>query len=429
MNLLYLSLALHMRLGDPLGYGTHMREVANALAGRGHRVHRYIAGDGGLVTGDGGLLAEDGGLRAEDRHHPARDGGALGNRAASGGGVGQRLGPLAAATGPARHLLRDLRELVHDRQAPGRLAPILARSSIQAVYERSSFMQLAGLRLARARGLPHILEVNAPIEERRDHHGYPLYRIGVAREREKLALTDQVVCVTTALRRYLEDRGADPARVAVIPNAVRPESFRLADAEREALRARLGVAPGQVAVGFVGRFGYWRGMVPLLEAFALVAAAEPRAHFVLVGGGQLLPEVTRLVGERGLGARVTLTGVLPPDAVPAHVAALDIGVLAGSPWYSSPIKLFEYGAAGLGIVAPRVPAVEEVIRDEAEALLVTPEAQAEIAAAILRLIVHPEERQALARSFQTRVNTDFTWTRVATKIEELFLASPRRSRP
>jgi len=408
MNLLYLSLAPHMRIGDPLGYGTHMREVSSALAGRGHQVHRYIAGDGGLLAAERGLLGGNGDV-------PARE-------------VGQRTGALAAATAPARHLLRDLRELVHDRRAPGRLAPVLARAGIQAVYERSAFMQLAGLRLARERGLPHILEVNAPIEERRDHHGYPLFRIGLAREREKLALADQVVCVTQALRRYLEERGADPARVAVIPNAVKPESFRLADREREALRARLDVAPGQVAVGFVGRFGYWRGMVPLLEAFALVAAAEPRAHFVLVGGGQLLPEVKRLVAERELESRVTLTGVLPPEATPAHVAALDLGVLAGSPWYSSPIKLFEYGAAGLGIVAPRVPSVEEVVKDEEEALLVTPEAPAEIAAAILRLIAHPEERQALGAAYKQRVEREYTWTRVATRIEELFHASPRWSR-
>jgi glycosyltransferase involved in cell wall biosynthesis len=412
MNLLYLSLAPHMRLGDPLGYGTHMREVSHALAERGHRVHRYIAGDGGLLAGDG-----EGGL--------PRDGASPG---AKGREVGQRTGALAAATAPARHFLRDVRELVHDHRAPGRLAPVLAGGAIDAVYERSAFMQLAGLRLAEKRGLPHILEVNAPIEERRDHHGYPLYWIGLAREREKLALSDQVVCVTEALRRYLEDRGADPARVTVIPNAVRPESFRLLDPEREVLRAELGIAPGQVAVGFVGRFGYWRGMVPLLEAFALVAASEPRAHFVLVGGGQLLPAVTRLVAERKLEARVTLTGVLTPEATPAHVAALDVGVLAGSPWYSSPIKLFEYGAAGLGIVAPRVPAVAEVIRDEEEALLVTPEAPAEIAAAILRLIANPEERRALGAAYRQRVCTEYTWTRVATRIEELFQASPRWSR-
>src|SRR4030095_4992318 len=50
MNLLYLSLSPHMGLADPLGYGTHMREVARALEERGHEVRRYIAADGGVVA-------------------------------------------------------------------------------------------------------------------------------------------------------------------------------------------------------------------------------------------------------------------------------------------------------------------------------------------------------------------------------------------
>src|SRR4029453_1835711 len=102
------------------------------------------------------------------------------------------------------------------RQAPARLAPLFAQGT-DAVYERSAFMQLAGLELARAHGLPHLLEVNAPIEERRDHHGFPLYPLGVERERRKLALADQVVTVTGPLRPYLIARGAAPGGVAGLP--------------------------------------------------------------------------------------------------------------------------------------------------------------------------------------------------------------------
>jgi glycosyltransferase involved in cell wall biosynthesis len=334
--------------------------------------------------------------------------------------------PLARTVAPARHLARDLRELWQDGWALGRLAPICTRLGIQAIYERSAFMQLGGLKLAHERGLPHLLEVNAPIEERRDHHGFPLYRLGVARERQKLALADQVVCVTGPLRRYLIERGADPARVTVIPNGVRPAAFRIEDAARRALRARLGVGADQVAVGFVGRFGFWRGMVPLVEAAARVALAEPRAHFVLIGGGQMLPRVESEIAARGLGRRVTLTGVLPPAEVPAHVAALDLGILAGSPWYSSPIKLFEYGAAGLGIVAPRVEAVAEVLREGEEGLLVEPEDPVAIADAIGRLVADPGRRRALGERFQARVEREFTWERAAARAEELLRASPRR---
>ncbi|HWN81417.1 MAG TPA: glycosyltransferase, partial [Candidatus Udaeobacter sp.] len=194
MNLLYLSLSPHMGIADPLGYGTHMREVARALAERGHRVQRYIAADGGLV-------GEDGRAAGVEARPPRRSPLEL--------PAGGWRRPLAGASAPARHLLRDLREIWHDRRAPARLEPILA-AGIEAVYERSAFMQLAGLKLARAHSLPHLLEVNAPIEERRDHHGFPLFALGVERERQKLALADRVVTVTGPLRRYLVERGADP---------------------------------------------------------------------------------------------------------------------------------------------------------------------------------------------------------------------------
>jgi glycosyltransferase involved in cell wall biosynthesis len=179
-------------------------------------------------------------------------------------------------------------------------------------------------------------------------------------------------------------------------------------------------------VGFVGRFGFWRGMHALMAAVAAVAAATPHAHFVLIGDGQLMPDVRRFIGERNLGSRVTLTGGLPPAAVPAHVAALDVGVLAGSPWYSSPIKLFEYGAAGLAVVAPRVPAVEEVLADGSEGILVAPEDAPALAAAVLSLVADESRRRALGERYHARVCAEFTWARVASRVTDLLLSSPRR---
>jgi glycosyltransferase involved in cell wall biosynthesis len=113
--------------------------------------------------------------------------------------------------------------------------------------------------------------------------------------------------------------------------------------------------------------------------------------------------------------------------VPSQLAAFDLGVLAGSPWYSSPIKLFEYGAAGLAIVAPQVEAVAEVLEDGTEGLLVEPEDPAAIAAAIARLIADPGRRRSLGERYQARVLREFTWARAAARAEELLLGSPRWS--
>jgi glycosyltransferase involved in cell wall biosynthesis len=169
-------------------------------------------------------------------------------------------------------------------------------------------------------------------------------------------------------------------------------------------------------------------MLSLMEAIARVAGATPRAHFVLIGDGQLMPEVRRFIAERDLASRVTLTGGVAPALVPAHVSALDVGVLAGSPWYSSPIKLFEYGAAGLAIVAPRVPAVAEVIADGSEGLLIEPEDAGELARSVLALVADASLRRTLGEHFRARVRTEYTWARVATRLTEIFACSPRGRR-
>lgn len=409
MNILYLSLAPSMGFLDPSGYGTHMRELSGALEGAGHRVVRYVAGSGGLVPAPAAGIAA-----------PAR--------LPAGGRARVRAPALARIRGPARHLLRDLGELWLDRRVRGELERLVRTEAIEAVYERSAFSMLAGVELAQSRGLPHVLEVNAPIEERRDHHGFPLYRLAVRRERQKLALSDRVVCVSTPLRDYLAARGADRGRVTVIPNAARPEAFALAPERRAHLRRALGIGEEQIGVGFVGRFGFWRGMEALMEAIGRAAAATPRIHFVLAGDGQRMPEVRGFIAEHGLGSRVTVTGSIDPEAVPGHVAALDIGVLAGSPWYSSPIKLFEYGAAGLAVVAPRVAPIEEVLAADVEGLLVPPEDAAALASAILALAGDEGRRQALALRFRTRVLGAYTWNHVAARIESLIAGSPRRGR-
>ena len=108
MNLLYLSLAPHMGLADPSGYGTHMREVARALAEAGHAVVRYVAGSGGLVP-DAAAVDGAGAPRA-----PLR---------------------LAAHLPPrVRHLARDIRELLSDRLAAGTLARRVASAGCEGIY-------------------------------------------------------------------------------------------------------------------------------------------------------------------------------------------------------------------------------------------------------------------------------------------------------
>jgi glycosyltransferase involved in cell wall biosynthesis len=86
---------------------------------------------------------------------------------------------------------------------------------------------------------------------------------------------------------------------------------------------------------------------------------------------------------------------------------------------TSPLKLFEYMAAGKAIVASSLPAIREVLADEVNALLVAPGDPDALAAGIRRLADNPELRDALAGAARTAV-AEYSWVRRAERLEALF---------
>jgi len=92
--------------------------------------------------------------------------------------------------------------------------------------------------------------------------------------------------------------------------------------------------------------------------------------------------------------RVEFTGYLPhPRDAPAIAGLAAVVIpLPDNPmsrFFTSPLKLYEYMAAGLPIVASDLPALREVLRDEDNALLVPPNDPVRLADAIRRLLDEP----------------------------------------
>jgi glycosyltransferase involved in cell wall biosynthesis len=111
----------------------------------------------------------------------------------------------------------------------------------------------------------------------------------------------------------------------------------------------------------------------------------------------------------------TFTGQLPPADVPPLLARADILALpnpasAISTHATSPLKLFEYMAAGLPVVAPDQPNLREVLESEGNALLVPREDGEALAVAVTRLVGDAELRRRLGRAARrTVVERDLTW--------------------
>jgi glycosyltransferase involved in cell wall biosynthesis len=282
----------------------------------------------------------------------------------------------------------------------------LASFGADALYERLGLHSAAGSAAARTLGIPHLVELNAPLlEEAARYRRLDRAPDAERLERAVLAGADVVFAVSAPLAAYAAGRGA--RRVEVLHNAVALERFTPA-------RHDGAVRPTAV---FAGTLRAWHGTETIAEAWALLGRDAPRLLVVGDGHGRELLE--------GVGAHVT--GAVPHAQVPALLAQAQIGLAPyarAAPDYFSPLKLFEYLAAGLATVAADLPAVR-VIVTEREALLV-PRGDAAAFAEAVAALADPERRARLGAAGRALVAAEHTWERRARRI---LAAAARRAPP
>jgi glycosyltransferase involved in cell wall biosynthesis len=312
-------------------------------------------------------------------------------------------GPGRGATAAERVAIEPLRA----RWIGGRLR----RFGAEALMERVALHSAAGGTAARALGIPHLVELNAPLlEEAASYRILELPAAAERLERATLAGASLVLAVSDPLAAYATRRGA--RRVEVMPNGVALERFpvRLAHSDEEPPRAV-----------FCGSLRPWHGAEVIARAWELLGPAAPPLLVVGDGPGRGVLE--------GVGAEIT--GALGPERVPMELGRAEIGLApyaADAPSYFSPLKLFEYLAAGLAVVAADLPGVASVV-DSRSAVLVKPGDPLGLALAVGRLAAHPGDRRRLAQAGRRLVGTH-TWRdrarRILTVADELVEADVER---
>jgi len=282
------------------------------------------------------------------------------------------------------------------------------------VYERMTANSLAPALLARWWGVPLVEEVNVTTEIGR-LRPLVLRRASRRIERWVVRRTTLFVTVSRAFKRMLVEQGGFPAeRTIVQHNAVDPSDFDT-DAVRPVQRPA-SFGPDAFVFGYVGAFVPYHRLDQLVEVAARMALDRPQVRWLLVGDGVDRPRVEALLDERGLRERFWLAGMQPHEAVPAHVMAMDAAVLPNSEAFNSPVKLFEYMAMGKAVVAPRVPAIAEVVEDGRTGLLFEPGDADSLGWALERLLDDAELREALGRDARREVLTNYTWSRNAREV-------------
>lgn len=210
--------------------------------------------------------------------------------------------------------------------------------------------------------------------------------------------------------------GLAPEKIAVCPNAYDDRMF-LTSETREQARSLLGLAADRPIAMYVGRVYPWKGLETLVAASRLL----PDVLFYLVGGAA---EDMRAIGAMAeQPANLVCVGEKPMREIPRWLWAADALIVLGtskdtySYLHTSPMKLFEYMAAGRPIVASRTPAIAAVVSDE-KVFFVTPDDAADLAEKIRFVLEHPRDAEKKAAAAATNL---FSWDARAAGIRDFLL--------
>jgi glycosyltransferase involved in cell wall biosynthesis len=280
-----------------------------------------------------------------------------------------------------------------------------------AVIERYYNFGGEGIATARSTGAKGVLEVNAPVI---DYAGSPKARLDRAlivqpmrRWRDRIcAEADLIVSPSAAIlpadtprRKILElEWGADTDRFT--PTPANPPPYR---------------RPAPIVAVFAGAFRSWHGAIHLVEALReLRQRGRADIGAVFVGDGPELASTRRAAAAL---EGVVFTGAVPHSQMPAYLSAADVGVAPfdvsahralSLGFYWSPLKIFEYMAAGLPVVAPSVDRIPSLVGHDREGLLYDARTPGALAAALERLS-DAALRRRLGDAARARAVREYSW--------------------
>jgi glycosyltransferase involved in cell wall biosynthesis len=220
---------------------------------------------------------------------------------------------------------------------------------------------------------------------------------------------DILVCTSRKLKEFLiNNLGVDEKKIYVVHHGVRKEWFEIEKDQKNSY------------ICYTGSLYKWKGIDILISAMKYL----PNEKLVIVGEGNRLNELKELVIKENLADKVIFTGYVPHSFIPKYLSKAKVAVLPniaeGPSEFSSPLKLFEYMAAGIPIVASDLPVFREILKNNESAIFFEA-GNAEALANGIKQILNSEDLVKKLINNAKKIAQNYTYEKRAVKIYEICL--------
>lgn len=342
--------------------------------------------------------------------------------------TGPPLGPegslveRARAGGVPLEIVPTLRRAVHpwrDWQALRAVGRVLRDFQPDVVHTHSAKAGILGRLTAHRLGVPAIVHTV---------HGPPVNMgqgavgkwLAARAERYAARRCHGLITVADAMTEQVVEAGIAPREKCTrIYSGMEVEPLLAAAEHREQMRAELGYGDDHVVVGKIARLFPLKGHRFVLAAARQVVSEHPHVRFLFVGDGVLRDSLEQQADAAGLADHVRFAGLVPPDDIPAYLSAMDMLVHA-SLREGLPRSVTQALLTGRPAVCFNLDGAPEVVLPEVTGLLVPPEDEAALAAAIGRFAADPQMRIRLGAEGQRRWSKIFDHRRMTAEIRALY---------
>lgn len=199
-------------------------------------------------------------------------------------------------------------------------------------------------------------------------------------EKKSIEAADCILCYSDSMKKYIQQNYTTNNVFFEMPCIVW---------KGEVIKSK--PVGNEITIGFIGSFLNWHKVPLLLEAFNSIAAKYPNLKLYLIGYGEEWNRVAELVTKSPYYERIYMPGFVSEDELNKIKNEISIGVMPGSNWYGSPLKLFEYAEAGIPIIAPSTPVVKDLFENKNAVLFIEPKRELSTLVENIELLINNKQ--------------------------------------